>query len=406
MLTRGLFHEAAVSIGMNRLRTFLAVLGIVIGVGSVVLMVSIGTGSSRAVAEKIAKLGTNMLLITYSTDSGNIYRYNEHLTLKDIEAIAGLPTVLAASPYSYGSEESLTVGNLNWKTKITGVTTDYFIVRDWPLITGNYFSEEEMRKSKRVVIIGATPAKQLFPDQDPIGQILRIKGMAFRIIGVLSEKGQGFDGRDQDDVAFVPFSTSKLRLSNSLYNFDRVDLGFIKAISEKHIEQSIYDITQLMRKRYKLKDTEADNANIRNISSVTKIATDTSKALSLLLGAIASISLIVGGIGIMNIMLVTVTERTREIGIRKAIGASRYMILMQFLLEAIIISVLGSFIGLSLGLGLSFAADRLFSVPVAYSLWSAFAALVVAVIVGVASGVYPARKAANMQPIDALRGVS
>lgn len=405
MLMSGLFHEAAVSIGMNRLRTFLAILGIVIGVGSVVLMVSIGTGSSRAVEEKIAKLGTNMLLINY-TYTPNSTRRDVYLSVKDINAIAQLPSVMAASPFSYGREETLVVGNLSWKTSVTGVGNDFFLVRDWPLTQGEFFHEDDSSKAKRVAVIGKTVAEKLFPGESVIGQTLRIKNMAFRIIGILSSKGQGFDGRDQDDVVFVPFSTSKMRLGNDYSSYEKVDMGFIKAASEKYIEKTVYDISELMRSRYKLKDTEVDNFNIRNISSITKIATDTSKALSLLLGAIASISLIVGGIGIMNIMLVTVAERTREIGIRKAIGASQIMILIQFLLEAIIISIIGSLIGLCLGLGLSYGADKLFSVPVAYSIWSAFAALGVAIIVGVASGVYPARKAATMQPIEALRGVT
>lgn len=404
MLMGSLFHEAAVSIGMNRLRTFLAVLGIVIGVGSVVLMVSIGTGSRKAVEDKIAKLGTNMLLVT-NNYSSNFRRAYQNITIQDIDAIAALPTVLAASPYNYGTEDTLVVGNLSWKTNLNGVNTDYFVVRDWPLKEGDYFNEEEMRESKRVAIIGTVVEEKLFPGQSALGQVLRIKNMSFHIIGVLTSKGQGFDGRNQDDIVFVPFSTSQTKLEENYNSYGKVDMGFVKVLSDKHMGQAQYDITELMRERYKLRSTDEDNVTVRNITSVTKIATDTSKALSLLLGAIASISLVVGGIGIMNIMLVTVAERTREIGIRKAIGASQNMILIQFLLEAIIISVIGSLIGLCLGLGLSFGAAKIFTIPVAYSMWSAFLALFVAFIVGIASGVYPAKKAAAMQPIDALRGV-
>ena len=403
----GLLHEAWVSIGAHRLRTFLAMLGIVIGVGSVVLMLAVGLGSRKAVEETISKLGSNLLIVTPGSTSNKGVRTNtiSRLTEQDAAAIAQLPNVTAAAPSTMPREFQIAAGKLNWSTRVTGSTPDFFIVRNWTFRQGDPFSPDDMRLGNRVAVVGSTIVKNLFPDGNALGATLRINGLPFRIIGVLESKGQDFNGRDQDDAVMVPLSTAESKLWGYSYYQGIVQMIFVQAISKEAMEGITEDMAEILRKRHKLRETQDDDFTIRNLTSITQVATETTRALSMLLGAIASISLVVGGIGIANIMLVTVTERTREIGIRKAIGATDRHILLQFLMEAVIISAVGSIMGLLLGYLSGQGAAKWLSIAVEYNLWSVVLALVVAVGVGIASGLYPARKAASMQPIDALRMV-
>ena len=402
-----LFREAWISVAASRLRTFLAMLGIVIGVGSVILMLAVGSGSQRQVQDAIDQLGSNLLIITPGSSDNKGLRSNSisKLTVKDAEAIAQLPTIFSASPATSQREFQVSAGSNNWNSRITGTTPEFFAIRNWVFAEGQSFTAEDQRLGRRVAVIGATVATELFGEQAPLGMTFRINGLPFQVVGLLESKGQGFDGRDQDDAIFIPITTAESKLWGYMFASGVVQFIFAEAISKDDLELATEDITQLLRERNKLKETEADNFTVRNLTAIARVATDTTKALSILLGAIASISLIVGGIGIMNIMLVTVAERTREIGIRKAVGATRRHILSQFLMEAILIAGVGSAIGLAAGLGLGFAAEEWMSVPVEYSLWSVVMALGVAVGVGLASGLYPAFKAARMNPIEALRSV-
>ncbi len=390
----GLLHEALISIGANRLRTFLAILGIVIGVASVVLMLAVGRGSQLAVEESINKLGSNL-------QNTNI----SELTAKDAEAMALLPSVIAAAPSTPMITMQANAGKNNWSTRVVGTTDDFFPIRKWEFSEGDAFSVEDMRLGRRVAVIGATVADKLFPGETALGGALRINDMPFRIIGVLSPKGQDFSGRDQDDAVYVPLLTAQTKLPNDYAIAGTVQVIYAQAASREVIDFAIEELTDMQRYRHKLRDSEADDFTIRSLSSITQTATDTSEALSMLLGAIASISLIVGGIGIMNIMLVTVAERTREIGIRKAIGANDNQILLQFLFEALLIALTGCIIGLIIGIGGGLAAHTYVKVPIEYSLWSVALALAVAALIGLASGIYPAMKAAALQPIEALRSV-
>lgn len=398
--------EALISISSNRLRTFLAMLGIVIGVSSVVALVAIGTGSSRQVEEVISKLGSNMLIVTpgVSESRGVMNRKFSALTARDANAIAMMFGVAAAAPSSGNETTQIVAGAKNWSTQMSGTTSDFFFIRDWALKDGNYFMQDDLRLAKRVLIIGDTVAKELFGVESAIGRNVRVKGLPFTVVGQLEAKGQSLSGRDQDNVIYLPVTTMQRKITGGFFP-DRVDLIFVKAARQEWLKPLARDIVEMLRERHEIRAAEDDPVTVRTLDSLTATTSQTTKALSYLLGAIASISLIVGGIGIMNIMLVTVTERTREIGIRKAIGATNSNVMWQFLLESIVISAAGSVIGLVLGVGVAMLAEHFMGMPVALSLWSVVIAISVAIFVGVFSGLYPARRASKLQPIDALRQV-
>lgn len=405
MQIRSLLREAWLSISAGRLRTFLAMLGIVIGVSSVVLMIAIGSGSSRQVEKAIKQLGTNLLIVSpgVSSTRGFLQGGISKFEIRDATLLSQLPSVAAAAAFTdYRSFQARSSFG-NWGTGIMGTTESGLSIRNWEFASGAGYTAEDVKKGSRVAVLGNTVAKKLFGDRPAIGLNIQINSLSFRVIGTLKPKGQSMDGRDQDNIIFIPITTAQAKLWGFNYWQGVVQTLNVQAVSKHYLSKATEEIRDAMRTRFKLKSTEEDNFIVTNLSSITQTASDTTRSMSILLASIASISLIVGGIGIMNIMLVTVSERTREIGIRKAIGASEHIIMLQFLLEAIFIAFVGSLIGLMLGFGLGFLAQHHFNVPVYYSLWSVVTSLGVASAVGIMSGLYPAYKAARLQPIEALR---
>lgn len=312
-----------------------------------------------------------------------------------------LESILATAPTSSGSAQ-LIYQSANWSTQVTGTTPSYFQVRDWEIESGYPFMDSDVRGATRVVVLGKTIAQNLFGDEDPVGKTIRIKNSPYLVVGILAKKGQSLDGRDQDDTAIVPITTAQTKLFGSQFK-GSVRFIMVEAASESVMDKAEEEIAQLLRQRHKLRENAEDDFTIRNLTALANTAAETTKAMSLMLAAIASISLLVGGIGIMNIMLVSVTERTREIGIRIAIGAKQRHILVQFLLEALMISIIGCLIGVCVGVGGALLVQKFFSISVAITQSSIMISFLVATGVGVFFGFYPARKAANLEPIEALR---
>lgn len=404
-MTLAMLFEAWSAMGANRLRTFLTMLGMVIGVGAVIMMSAIGEGTQASVKQSIASMGSNLFIVLAgSSTSGGVRMGSggvQTLTLSDSNAMEELVSIAATGPVSSGTAQMVYL-SLNWNTQIIGTTPSYFQVRDWSIENGYPFSDADVRGSTRVVILGKTVAKNLFGDEDPVGKTIRIKQSPYMVLGVLASKGQSLDGRDQDDTAIIPITTAQTKLFGSQFK-GTVRYIMAQAASEEMMEKAEKDMTQLLRQRHKLRESADDDFTIRNLTALANTAAETTKAMSLMLAAIASISLLVGGIGIMNIMLVSVTERTREIGIRIAIGARQRDILMQFLLEALMISVMGCLIGVLVGVGGAFAVEKFFSLSVLITQNSIIISFLVAAGVGIFFGFYPAKKASNLEPIEALR---
>jgi len=397
--------EAWRAMGANRLRTFLTMLGMVIGVGAVVLMMSIGQGAQYAIKQSISAMGSNLfILLAGHTSSGGVRSASgggHTLTVEDAEAIGELPGIQSVAPIHPGSAQVI-YGPNNWNTSIIGSTPGYLDARSWTIDTGSAFTDSDVRSATRVALIGKTAAENLFGDEDPVGKTIRIRQSPFVILGTLGVKGQSMDGRDQDDTLIIPLTTAQRQVFGTEFP------GSVRMIMAQTTTQEIMptvekDMTALLRQRHRLRVGMDDDFFLRNLTAVADSAEESTRVMSMLLGAIASVSLLVGGIGIMNIMLVSVTERTREIGIRMAIGARERDILMQFLLEAIIISVAGCFIGLLLGIGGALMVEALTGTMVIISLSSVMVAFGVAATVGIFFGFYPARKAARLDPIEALR---
>ena len=397
--------EAWRAMGANRLRTFLTMLGMVIGVAAVVLMMSVGQGAQYAVKQSIAAMGSNLfILLSGHTTTGGARSGSggaHTLTVSDAEAIAELPGVQAVAPIHPGSAQ-IVYGPNNWNTSVIGTTPGYLDARSWPLIAGSAFTDSDVRSATRVALIGQTAAQNLFGDEDPMGKTIRIRQSPFMIVGVLGLKGQGMDGRDQDDTLLIPLTTAQRQVFGSQFP-GSVRMLMVQTATQEIMPTVEKSMTGLLRQRHRIREGMENDFYLRNLTAVADSAAESTRIMSLLLGAIASVSLLVGGIGIMNIMLVSVTERTREIGIRMAIGARERDILAQFLLEAIIISVIGCFIGLLLGIGGALLTEALSGTPVIISLSSVIIAFSVAAAVGIFFGFYPARKAARLDPIEALR---
>ena len=400
-----MLSEAWHSMGANRLRTLLTMLGMVIGVGAVVLMMAIGEGAQQSIKRSIDSMGTNLLVILSGSSSSSGSRSgsgnSSALSIEDANSIKDLDDIEMIAPISTGNAQVIFAGN-NWNTSIIGTTPSYFLIRSWFTEAGEIFSEDDIRSSSRVALIGKTVAENLFGETDPIGQTIRVKKNPFTIIGLLENKGQSFDGRDQDDVVIVPITTAQRKiLGNQIPGSVRMIMAQTK--SEKYMTLAEDTITDLLRQRHNIRENMENDFSVRNLTAMAKTASETTKTMSILLGAIASISLLVGGIGIMNIMLVSVTERTREIGIRMAIGAREKDILLQFLLEACVISIVGCVIGVAFGLTGAMLVRKIVGAEIVISMQSIVLAFSVAASVGVFFGYYPASKAAKLHPIEALR---
>ena len=401
-----MLSEAWHAMSANRLRTFLTMLGMVIGVGAVVLMMAIGEGAQQSIKRSIDSMGSNLFVILSGSSSTSGSRSgsgnSSALNINDANAVGDLEDIAAIAPISTGTAQIIFSGN-NWNTSIIGTSPTYFSIRGWNVDSGELFSDADIRSANRVALIGKTVAENLFGDDiDPIGKTIRIKKSPFTILGVLESKGQSFDGRDQDDTIIVPITTAQRKLfGNQIPGSVRMIMA--QAKSEKYMGVAEDAINDLIRQRHNIRENAESDFSVRNLTAMAKTASETAKTMSMLLGAIASISLLVGGIGIMNIMLVSVTERTREIGIRMAIGAREKDILLQFLLEACVISIVGCVIGIALGLGGALLVKKMVGAEILISMQSIVLAFSVATSVGVFFGYYPASKAAKLHPIEALR---
>ena len=387
----------------NKLRTLLTMLGMIIGVGAVIAMVSIGNGAKAQIESQIASMGQNVILIfSGSFTRGGIrsgWGGAGTLTIDDAEAIQReIPGVTVTSP-EIRTRAQISAANENWNTQILGESPDYFDIRQWPIVAGTSFSEQDVRSANKVAVIGKTIADQLYPGEDPIGQIVRIKNVPFMIMGMLQPKGLSVQGQDQDDLIVIPF-TSAMKRVQKVTMLNSINVQAAKPSLLNPVQQQIID---LLRQHHKITPGKDDDFTVRNQQEIAEMATAQSKTMTYLLGAIAMVSLVVGGIGIMNIMLVSVTERTREIGIRMAIGARGQDILLQFLIEAVTLGVLGGLIGIAAGVGVSnLLAAQMHWPTLIPPEWVAYA-FIFSAIVGVFFGFYPARKASRLDPIEALR---
>ena len=391
------------ALARNKARSLLTALGIIIGVGSVIAMVSLGQGAQRQVQEQISSMGTNMLIVSSGSQRTGGLRggagTGTNLTPDDVEAIAReCPAVAAVSP-SVSAAVTLVSGNQNWSTRAEGVNQLYPSIRNWTIAAGEFFSAADVRTAARVAVIGKTVADQVFPGMDPVGQTLRVRNLPFRVVGVLKPKGQSQWGQDQDDTLLMPYTTAMKKL----LSITHVPSAYISATSADATFSAQDQIERLLRQRHNIRPGAEDDFNVRNLTDIADMARQTTGVMTLLLGSIAGVSLIVGGIGIMNIMLVSVTERTREIGIRMAVGARAGHVRMQFLIESVVLGMAGGVVGIVFGVGLSFLLSRAFGWPQAISLASILASVIFSVAVGVFFGYYPARKAASLDPIEALR---
>jgi putative ABC transport system permease protein len=404
-MLKAMLGEAWMAMGANRLRTALTMLGMVIGVGAVVIMMAIGQGAQYAVQQTIGTMGANLYIVLSGSFTTSGVRSGAAggptLTVADAEAIGELDGVTNVAPTHQGTRQ-LVYGSQNWSSTVVGTTPAYFEARSWSIVNGAGFGDSDVRSSTRVALIGKTVAENLFGTDDPVGKTMRIQQNPFIVIGVLGSKGQSLDGRDQDDTVIIPLTTAQRKVFGTPF-LGSVRMIMVQAESAEAMPKVEADMTALLRQRHRLREGQPEDFFMRNLSAAAETQAETTRTMSILLGAIASISLLVGGIGIMNIMLVSVTERTREIGIRMAIGARERDILMQFLLEAVMISLAGCLLGLLLGIGSALLVNAVTSMVIVISGSSVLVAFGVAAAVGIFFGYYPAQKAARLDPIEALR---
>jgi putative ABC transport system permease protein len=391
----------------NKMRSFLTMLGIIIGVASVIVMVSISSGASSQIEKAVASLGTNILTVFPGADfrarregAGSARPLSE----SDVKAIEQLPGVVAVSG-SLSAGAQLIYGNVNWSTQVQGVHEAYFGIRDWDVQTGREFTSQEARSGAKVAVIGATTAKQLFGSSDPVGARIRVNRVPFTVIGVLQSKGQSGFGQDQDDTVLIPISTmrNRIRGNTDVTVPNNVGTLQVQVDTSDDLGPVSDEITDLLRERRHIQPGQDNDFMVGNRAEFIRTRTEALNTMSLLLAATGGVALVVGGIGIMNIMLVSVTERTREIGLRMAIGARRKVILSQFLGEATTLCILGGIIGIFLGAGISTIMALVGSWPITIDLWTVLTAIAASAFVGIFFGFYPARKASMLNPIEALR---
>jgi putative ABC transport system permease protein len=387
----------------NKMRSLLTMLGIVIGVGAVIATVGLGQGAQRQVQDQIASMGTNLLYVSAgSVNKGGIRLgggATKTLVYDDMKAIVQqVPAASQAAPVS-GASGQVVADNQNWSTRITGTEPQYFEIRNWDFALGANFTQDDVTRAANVVVLGATVEQNLFGNSDPTGQTVRIGNLPFQVVGVLQAKGQSGIGQDQDDGVFVPITTLQKKITGQ----DWLQNIMVSASSQEASYAAQGQITSLLRDRHRIRAGQDDDFSVRNLADVAQLADESSKVMTLLLASIAGVSLIVGGIGIMNIMLVSVTERTREIGIRIAIGATESDVLRQFLSESVVLSLAGGFMGILFGVASSITITKVLGWSILISPAAVGAAVVFSMAVGVFFGFYPARKAAMLDPIEALR---
>ncbi|MBO5037943.1 MAG: ABC transporter permease [Alphaproteobacteria bacterium] len=403
-MLRAILKEAWISIASYKLRTFLTMLGIMIGVAAVVMMVSAGQAVQNRITQTFASMGSNLILIgPAELVSGGVRggRGKPSVTVADVAALKTLKDVETSS-YNMGAAVQAVYGSSNYGVSVRGTNPDFLKVNNWEIEDGIMFTDKDVKAAKPYVVIGQTIVDELFGLQNPIGKTLRLKGKPFTVIGTLKAKGDGLMGDDQDNIVIMPSTTLRQRLEGS----DRpefVNIAFVKATSEDKMESVAKRVEYMLRTRHRLKDSVKNDFTVRLMTEMVEKVRSVGFILSALLAAIASISLIVGSIGIMNMMLVSVTERTREIGTRKALGAPNSWIMAQFLAESILISFIGSFIGMVFGVVFSQIGGYIMNYDVPISIWSVIVSVTVAVVVGIVSGLMPALKAMRLNPIDALR---
>ena len=399
-----LFKIALRALANNKLRAFLTMLGIIIGVASVIAMLAIGQGSKKSIQQQISEMGSNMIMIHPGAEMRGGVRQDpsamQTLKLENYEKLSEECTYLSGISPNVSSSGQLVAGANNYPSSVSGVSMDYLTIRQLTVEQGEMFTENDIRTAAKVCVIGKTIVDNLFPDgSDPIGKVIRCNQIPFRVIGVLKSKGYNSMGMDQDDVVLAPYSTVMKRLLAQTY----LSGIFASALTEEMTEEAVDEITTILRREHKLKETDADDFTIRTQQELSSMLNTTTDLMTTLLACIAGISLVVGGIGIMNIMYVSVTERTREIGLRMSVGARGVDILSQFLIEAILISITGGLIGVIIGCGASFMIKAIAHWPVFIQPWSVLLSFLVCTVNGVFFGWYPAKKAADLDPIDALR---